>query len=196
MPESFPNKETLAVEEIVVDEAELNRTATEVFERKRDAILTHDENASGQKSIPNALQRFPDEVLQNYWGHGVTRGDEIDNIAAVMSMLRNNAFIGWTAPLANSRGTDAWTHGDFLAISRKGEELSPRPNNKPQLVTFRTNTGQTKPGLRMDLGALVVTDRFEPIIDDLRQMFPQANIISAAELPEYINTQEHGTRTV
>lgn len=191
MPESFPNKETASIQEIFVDEEKLNRTATDLFERNRDEILTHKENYYGRNSIPDALKQFPDEVLQNYWGHGVTRGDKIRNIVAALSMLQNNAFMGSTARLANSGHIDAWTDGDFLAISRRGELLSPRLNNQAQRVEFKTNSGQTKPGLQLDLGALIITDRLEPIIDDLREMFPQAKIISAAELPDYINEQEN-----
>ncbi len=52
MPESFPGKEMPTIEEISVDEKEINRLATDLFEKKREAILTHKENYVLRYSIP------------------------------------------------------------------------------------------------------------------------------------------------
>lgn len=195
MSESIPAGENYTIEEISVDENELNRVATELFEKNRDAILTHKENLYGRHSIKDALKQFPDDILRNYWGHGVTRGSETTNIAAALSMLTHHAFIGSTARLAQSGHVDAWTSGDFLAVSCRGEELSPRPDNKMQRVQLKLTSGQTKWGLHMNLGVLVVTNRLESIIEELRKMFPKTKIISSAEFPDYINEQENATRS-
>lgn len=186
MVESSGNRESSGPEEILVDEDSLQRAATDLFEQHRDEILRPDHD---RRSIARALEQFPDEVLHGYWGHGVTRGGEIGNLAAALSMLQHNAFIGSSARLAGSGYVDAWSHGDFLALSKKDAMLSPSlANNKPQRVAFKFKSGQVKYGLRMDLGALVVSDQFVPIIESMRMMFPQANIIPAAELANYINS--------
>ena len=195
MPEAFPKKEAAPIEVISIDENELRQLATDLYERHRDEILAYSLKTFGKSSIPQAVEQIPPEILQNYDGHGVTRGDDVTNIAAAVSMLKHSAFIGWSAKLAKSGWQQkAWTNGDFLAISRKGEELSPRPNQQAQHVTFKLSSGETRDGLHMDLGALVVNECLESIIPELRMMFPKAKIISSSELQDYINEQESGTR--
>jgi hypothetical protein len=190
--EQAPTKNEQPVEEILVDREEFLRKAEELFESNREAILTSPDVANGRYSIEDAVQKLPSEVLNKYWGHGVARGPVEHQIAAVLNILQNNAFVGSTARLAGSGYVDAYTHGGFLAISHKDQYLAPCDTpDKPQRVKFKyLNSEEEKWGLRMKLGALVVADRLAVLIKPLRQLYPDANIISTTELPEYIRSQE------
>jgi hypothetical protein len=149
--------------------------------------------ASDRGVIDNHLEQFSPEMLHGYWGHGITRGDHIDRLTAAISMLSDNAMRGDTAPLANSGYVDAYTNGDFLAVSHKGERLMELGDDqKPISISLGKNpyTGEDIEAVKIKPGAVVVNAWYYPIVPELRAMFPGANILYANELPEYIKEEE------
>ena len=180
MKESTPGDRGIpAIESVEIDEGKYHKIAEDLFEAHKDAILTHPDNG-GSSEIDDVLRTLPDETLQHYWGHGVTRGDVVAHIAAALSMLDNNVFFGSTAPLHGSGYADAYTHGSFFAISRRDENLAVGARDrKPQRVKV---VSSGKVGLRMDPGAFVCNGRLESLVEPLRQMYPTARILYAREL--------------
>ncbi|MGB7957904.1 MAG: hypothetical protein WCF77_03650 [Minisyncoccia bacterium] len=150
--------------------------------------------ASPQRGvIEDHLRQFPPDVLRHYYGHGVTRGDQLDHLTAAISILTNNAVQGGVARLEGSGYADAYTNGSFLAVSRRDDEMIDRDKNKaPALVSLGQNqyTGKEITAMKIHPGALVVNAEFYPIVPELRAMFPEANILYANELPDYIKEEE------
>jgi len=75
---------------------------------------------------PNLIEHFvrevPVEQLQRFWGHGITRGRDIDKLSAAINLLENRAMRGDSAQL-KSVWQSAWTDGPFLVISEKDKSL-------------------------------------------------------------------------
>ena len=190
MKESGPRqRESSAIEKLTLSNEKYQKLAEELFETHRDTILTHPDYF-GHSEIRRTLSNFDDETLQHYWGHGVTRGDIVTQIAAGISMIENNFFFGDAAPLRQSGHINAYTGGSFLAISRKNDQLIIRAaDRKPQRVQVDMD-GRTRFGLRMDAGAIVCNGKLESLVEPLRQMFPNTKILYAHELKNYLEEQE------
>jgi len=188
MKESSPGDRGIpAIESIEIDEGKYQKIAEDLFEQNKDAILTHPDN-TGSSEIDDVLRTLPNETLQHYWGHGVTRGDIVAQIAAAVSMLENNIFFGSTAPLRGSGYADAYTQGSFFAISHKDENLVlGARDRKPQRVQVSSSR---KVGFRMTAGAFICNGILESLVEPLRNLYPSARILYARELKDYIEEQK------
>lgn len=128
-----------------------------------------------QNAIEHYLDEVPPEILENYHGHGITRGRELEWLTAAINILANRGVRGDVSRLAGGRYIDAYREGSFLVVLEKD---NPFPGGKPQ-----------KPDqaglLRVNLGALIVNTQFYPMVDELRTMFPNRTIIKASEIPQY-----------
>lgn len=198
MSEQPPNQN----EKPVIGEQECRRITEDLYARYQKELLENhnkpvDGNkwwyATGKGVIEDHLRQFTPEVLNHYWGHGVTKGNEIDHLAAAISILANSAIRGSTAPLYNSGYVDAYTDGSFLVISHKGDHLIERDENKkPSFVSLGENksTGEEIRAIKINPGAFVVNAAFYPLVEELKRMFPDAHILYANQLPEYIKTEE------
>lgn len=146
----------------------------------------------GEQQIDAALKQFSPELLHEFWGHGITKGQKIDKIASLIGVLKTHAIKGDTAPLANSGHLNAYTDGAFLLISRKGKGLIEYESDSrtPVFVDLgeEVSSGSRK-GVKVSIGAVVANGHYEPLVDSLREMFPNENIIRASELPGYIKRE-------
>lgn len=150
---------------------------------------------SEEGSIRMVLRQFSDSILEKYWGHGVDRGDKKTQIAAALSILENRIMFGDASRIRNSGMVDAYTGGSLLVISRKdGPSLiQGLKEGDLQRVRATMSDGEKQVGLRIDPGAFVFNKGFDVLVEPLREMYPDANIIYAAELPNYIQEQEGQT---
>ena len=128
-----------------------------------------------QNAMEHYLRDVPKEILENYYGHGITRGRDLEWLTAALNILSNVGIRGDVSKLAGSGFIDAYSDGAFLAVLEKD---NPFPGGKPQKPD---ETGL----FRINLGALIVNTKFYPLVDELRKMFPGRKIIKANEIPEY-----------
>ncbi len=126
----------------------------------------------GKSNIEAALKDIPKETLSRFTGHGIARGSE-EGLFALINILQNSTIKGSLANLGEGR--TAWTNGDFFVISRVDDRLATSKNNEVGVV--------------VSPGAFVVGTRFYPIVDDLKRLFPIANIIRSNEFRNYIEQQ-------
>ncbi len=132
-------------------------------------------------SIEHHLNKFPKETLKRFWGHGIFRGDAEKNLAALINVIQNKSIKGSIATLVDSGYYDAAKDGDFLVLSHADTTLAVlNENGKPIFNEI---------GLVINAGAYVVNAKLYPIIDDLKVLFPDANILMANEVPEYVNSE-------
>ncbi|MEK7208099.1 MAG: hypothetical protein AAB699_00950 [Patescibacteria group bacterium] len=118
------------------------------------------------------LRRIPDEELERYAGHGVTKtsGDvKFGQLAAVLNILATGKIKGDWAPLKNSGYIDAYISGPFLILSHRDENLVS--------------------GKKESIGAVVVNAEFYPLVEKLKELFPDTHIIRASELPDYMELE-------
>jgi hypothetical protein len=200
MNEHFPS--TNQNERPPLTQEECREIAEEIYGKYERELLEHQEQpvdgdsgwrATGRGVIENHLKQFSPETLHDYWGHGVTRGNKLDRLTAAISILSDGAMKGDSAPLADSGYVNAYTDGDFLALSHKGKQLMEYDENRrPIFISLGENeyTGREIKAVKINPGAFVVNAWFYPIVEELRSRFPQATILYANELPDYIKKEE------
>lgn len=127
-----------------------------------------------QKSTLLHLEKIPEEVQKHYWGHGVTRGDDFEIVASALNIMANKSIKGDTAPLVNKGWHDAWMNADFSVISKKDKELLIDGSED-----FKHKT------TKADIGAIIVDVKYYPMVEELKKLFPDVNIIKANQIPEY-----------
>ena len=143
------------------------------------------------KLIEHYLESVPKEIQSHYWAHGITKGRSLDQLASAISVLRNKAIVGDTARLRGSGFQDAWTHGNFVVISKKdmGLILGETPEERKKQII---NLGKKRysendiTAIRVDVGAIVVNAEFYPLVEELRKRFPEVKILYARELSDYL----------
>ncbi|TSA46205.1 hypothetical protein D4R51_00485 [bacterium] len=143
---------------------------------------------SFQKSIGHFLEQIPEDILRHYDAHGITRNDTIDQLAACLSILSNKSIRGEVGILGvsgyESQGIGnpikrfAFTKGDFLVVSKFDKPLPIQDEKEGSLKNNET-------GWEADIGAFVVDVHYYPLVDELKDRFPDVNIIKANELPLY-----------
>ncbi len=147
-----------------------------------------------EHGIRDTLKQFDDATLLHYWGHGVSRGPNLQRIYAAISILEHNAIIGDPGQLSGGGPWEAILDGAFLVISRNGDDMIVR---EPQLhKPVRIDLGkdprshQDRIALKIRFGALVVNGSYTSLIPDLQRLYPAATILKPDELPNYIRDQE------
>ena len=183
-----------APEQIIIDHEKLRKVADRLFDEHEEEILavgpsygmTHD------TKIQETLRQFPTDVLKKYWGHGVTKGDLKKQLAAALSIIENRVMQGTTAPIVESVYANAYTNGSFFIISRKegSSIIKGMKERMPERVKFQDAFGNEAMGLRIDPGAFVFNNVFECVVEQVKEMYPNAKILHAEELADYIREQE------
>jgi hypothetical protein len=202
--EDFPN--SIEQRKGIVSEKECRKIAEDILARYQQAILEKVnypvddggllEPAMANVAIEKNLRKIPSQTLREYRGHGVTRGNHVDRLTAAISILENEAMKGDCARLAESGRIDAYADGDFLAVSRKGDQFmewsGEGGDRRPVFVSLGENeyTGKDIRAVKIRPGALVVNAYFYPIVEELRRMFPGKKILYANELQDYIKSEE------
>jgi len=186
MKESFEKNHQESILEVSIDEKHYKHLALKLFEDNKDKIL----NRPTSESIEDVLKEFDSEALNKFWGHGATRGDINERIAAAISLLDNKVMIGSCAPLAGSGYNNAYIDGDFFVISHKDHKLVGRDVKEKQYVKLKETTGKIRTGIKIHPGVFVCNNRFDALVEPLRKLFPDEKILHAGELANYIKEQE------
>jgi len=182
----------MSKERLALDNAEKSRVsyercleeARELYNRygKKMAEITYEEvdgvSPFKKSLIRHFLSAVPPELQEQYFGHGITRGGNVDMLAALLEILYNHSIRGDYARLAGSGFIDAYKFGSALIVSRRGEDLGRREGGRLKINSDRT--------FDTDIGAVVLNRVFYPLIDELKKMFPNENIIKASEIAEYM----------
>lgn len=132
--------------------------------------------------IGHYLKKIPTEIQEHYYGHGITRNGVLDRLAAAIAILENNVIKGDFAALENSGYINAYKDSDFLVLSKKDQRLDVKDAEGKQV---RWNKCWVA-----NIGAFVVNSRFYPMVDELKQLYPDVNIIRPRELQKYFEEQE------
>ncbi|HEY4474663.1 MAG TPA: hypothetical protein VJC06_01955 [Candidatus Paceibacterota bacterium] len=141
--------------------------------------------------IEHFIKQVPEEQLQRFWGHGITRGRNVDQLSSALNLLENKVMIGDSAQL-KSVFQSAWTDGPFLVISEKDKSLViggtfEECGKNLVKIGIHRYTGEDIRAIKINIGAFVVDAKFYPLVKDLRKRFPNVNIIYARDLPTYLS---------
>jgi hypothetical protein len=131
-----------------------------------------------QKSIKHFTQETPEEILTHFQGHGITKFSHPEQLAAALNIMANKAIKGYCGQLGGPSNLNAYTRGDFLVLSKYDKTLP---------VQDEKGEGKfNEIGWMADIGAFVIDVKYYLIVEELKKMFPDINIIKANELPQYL----------
>lgn len=179
-------------EQITIDHDKFRKAAKRLFDAHMEEIMTEAPHRFVHTKIEEVLRQFPSDVMKKYWGHGVTKGELENQLAAALSIIENRVMQGSTAPISGSGYADAYTNGSFFIISRKDGSsiIKGMKDRMPERVKFTNVNGNETIGLRVDPGAFVFNNVFDSVVEEVKQMYPDARILHAEELADYIREQE------
>lgn len=179
--EPFQNSKN---EQILIDDGRYKKLANDLYKDNYDAIER--DRDFDRKSIPEFLEQIDIKILDQYQGHGVTRGTYEEQIAAAISLLDSKIMLGYSASLMRS-----YTDGSLLVISLKNHNLiETDENGEDKSVDIKTSDGEIKAGMKIQPGAFVFNDQFDVLVEDFKKLFPNENILHAWEIADYIKMQE------
>lgn len=140
------------------------------------------------RAIEFFLQQFPREVQEEFFGHGIVKGNEIQQLGALLNILSNKIMKGDSGRLIQGARTfiPAYTRAPFLVLSHYKQNLAIRGESR------RLPNGS---GVAVNPGAYVVNGPYYPIVEELRSTFPKENIIRANELPNYVQLEINSGET-
>lgn len=130
----------------------------------------------GKNGISHFLKPIPHSLQERFKGHGIYGKDDQGNLAVLINILQNKAIKGWASPLKNSGWQDT-KMADFLVLSHIDKPLKDEGESRNAI------------GFVAKPGAYVLDVKFYPVIDELRRMFPDANIIHASDVGDYMQQQ-------
>jgi hypothetical protein len=196
-------------EENLVSYIESYKLAKELLEKYKDQLIEKeyenediDDVIGSNQSIKKFLEKIPDEIKAKYRGHGITKGNETDQLAAMINIAQNKCIVGAEGNLAfTGRGiSGAYKNGYFLVISKLDKHLLKRKLHliKGPSSMFEGNKIQQsdengeREASEADIGAIVVNLKFYPLVEELRKLFPDIKIIKANEIVDHImNEVDH-----
>ncbi|MFH0792261.1 MAG: hypothetical protein V1905_03550, partial [bacterium] len=105
--ESF--EPTFKPEEKFAGTDECYKKAVELYEKHKKEIKDNlhkpIDGLEEYRDYPNSIRHFLEQVsgdeLKRFYGHGITKKDDIHQLAAAISILENYALRGDTAPVAD-----------------------------------------------------------------------------------------------
>jgi hypothetical protein len=160
--------------------------ASQLEQKHHDELVLAERPTFGKSNMPDVLSKLPNEVRARFYGHGVTRGGKnkssADKLAAFINILDNSTIKGDQGPLESGQ-LGAYTNVDFLIVSHLDRHLNKEDQDRGS-AQIRNEIGWVA-----DIGAYVIGSRYYPIIDDLKVLYPDKNIIKADEIPGYVNSE-------
>lgn len=193
--EDYRNAEKLVdsgYEKNVISYKESLKQAKALLEKYDERILNEEYDAwdedgiDGNQAIGKFIRALSPEILCEYTGHGVTRNSEMEQLAAALNISENKCIRGWQGLLAKSEFINAYTHGNFLIISKYKHSLCKLVDKKPIMHSA---------GWEAEIGAIIVNSHFYPLIPELREMFPDVKIIKANQFENHVMSEINEYKT-
>ena len=187
----------------VVSYKESLELAKSLLEKYKNEILQNrDKDVDGfdngelytdfQKSIKHFMIEIPEDIKKHYSGHGITRNSGLDQLAGFLNIAANKAIKGYCGLIVGSDGYNAYTHGDFIILSKKDINLPVKEfsskSREEESVFIEIDNGNL--AWKANIGAMVVDVKYYPLVEELKKMFPEINIIKANELPKYFGIEK------
>ncbi len=176
-------------EKIQIDREKYERIAHDLYQENWQDIDGISNENNGDDGIDKALDEIDPEVLNKFWGHGVIRGDYQRQIAAVLSIIENNVISGDFGPLRGSPYLDAYTDANFLVVSNYRHNLingNTTEERRRQQVRAVDQQGHSRIGIKIKPGVFACNKRLDVLVPHLRKLFPDATILRANELSDWI----------
>lgn len=171
---------TSSVEKVLVPYQESIDSAAKLIEDNKEKLDAAIMECYGQTDMARCIRKIPETIACAYSGHGITKGTYLTHLAMFLNIISNSSIKGDYGKLSGG-GYTAWTNSDFFILSHYNQDLGIRDS--------AGNLLKNEVGFVANVGAFVVGNKYYPIIDDLRRMFPNKNIIKAEEVPNFVSSE-------
>lgn len=134
-----------------------------------------------QQSTSSYLDKVPDEIKKHYQGHWIRPqrnaidDEDVIELSVVLNIMANKCIKGSSASFSSDKTPITPWIMPFLIVSKKDKEL---------LFDDRDFELQHH-AMKADIGAIIVDVKYYPLVDELKKMFPDINIIKANQLQNY-----------
>lgn len=145
-----------------------------------------------QNGMQYFMSQIKPEVLERFFGHGITRGNEINKVAALFAILNDGVIKGDSGLLANSGHVNAFV-APFMILSHVDKPLMDREYYKTHQSELQSIQYT---GWKAKIGAIVIDIKYYPLIEELKKRKPEYNIIRSEDLPAYFQSQLPNERVV
>ena len=179
-------KPTLASEILPEDVTQIEANAL-VFFQQHSAELG---NGAKGIAIEHALRQIPVNVIEHYYGHGITHGTLQDQLVAIFVIAETHLLAGDTASMT-SQYIAPYSSGSALILSKRDKELVMQGDQEHTYgrdLVFAS--GEKRFALGVDIGVIVLNEVLYPVAEELRVMFPETLIVRADELPALLERWE------
>lgn len=143
-----------------------------------------------EQAIGNFLRKVPEEVRDKYSGHGITKGDDLDQLTTLLNVCQNSVVSGDEGRLSGG-AYSAYLHGSSVVCSRKDEKLfvkNIKPGTAIKSGTFEVNEfGKTRGFSEVSIGCIILAPKWYPLQAELQSMFPSITFVKANQIPEYFS---------
>ena len=137
-----------------------------------------------EKAILNFLGKVSGETLSRYQGHGITRGDDITRLAALIHICGTNLLKGDWGSMGNG-SYSSYKHGPAIVLSKIDKSLYSPEERNPRHIS-----NEDGDFIEVNIGAVIIAPKWYPIIDNLKQMFPNITFVRANQIPEYFQNNK------
>ena len=177
---------TLALEILPEDVTQIEANALNFFQR-HSAELTMDHNGT---AIEDALGQIPHEILEHYYGHGITRRTLQDQLIAIFVIAETHLLAGDTAPMTNQY-IAPYSSGSAFVLSKKNKKLVMDGDSEHTYSRdLISSSGEKRFAFGVDIGTIVLNEILYPVADELKALYPETLIIRADELPALLERWE------
>ena len=184
MQEFFTNKG----EKPLVSYEQSFALATKLTKQYHDELVLADNENFGHANTRDFIKQIPEEIREKFYGHGITRVGKhytnADKLAAFINILDNDSIKGDYGKLVGGQ-FGAWASADLLILSHYDTHLGiPKgtPGDGQGLI-------QNEIGWVANIGAYIVSNKYYPVLNELKKLYPGKNIIRADEISQYIDRE-------
>jgi hypothetical protein len=155
--------------------------ATKLYDEYKDDLAKAQMDNFGRANMSEYINQIPKEVAEKFYAHGITRGTQTTNLAVFMNILANDSIKGDYGALIGGQ-FGAWTRSDLLILSHYDRHLGVSGDGDSRLK-------KNEIGWVADIGAYVISNKYYPVLDELKKLYPGKNIIRADEIPQFVSQE-------
>ena len=165
--------------------------ATRLFKEYHDKLTLADLENFGHANTGDFINKIPTDLREKFIGHGITRGGkyhtEADLLAAFINILDNSTIKGDCGSLISGQ-LGAFARADLLILSHYNTHLISK-NSLDNTESQGKYMVHNEIGWIANIGAYVVSNKYYPILDELKKLYPDKNIIRTDEIVKYVEKE-------
>ena len=135
------------------------------------------------KAIPSFLEKIPKDVLSQYYFHGISRGEDLNQLAALIDVCGNHFLVGNFGKIGAGHLFEPILSGSAVIFSRPDEDFCVS-DEKGETIKIGVND---KMYHKINIGGIILSPKWYSLQEELSQLFPNVTFIRANQIPDYFS---------